>query len=244
MGTLKKIKRLLANRGGFGASLSRAETIERLNPLVRRHMEVNYTHDAAIERRAIGQSGEDEVTNEMHRHQKTARADVGKLRETILSMGGVADNGVDLEPNDFDTDDADAILIDLRERERDLLDAVEAELSMDLPEHQWRTIAILENVRDHTKERLNFLKEHSPSSHRSTPTSKQQRPASSGDDAEKPPKERQAEESISDSAGETGEAQSESHELGRGMDTETPQAEADADPKTASGAERAGDDDT
>ena len=142
------------NKGWAGKSLSREETVERLNPLLRRHVELNYAYDYAI-----GQLGGDEASEQMGRFQKTARNDVGKVRETILSSGGVAYSGVDLEPDAIVLHgERDQMLDQLVEQEQALLDHVREEQSLNGLEHHMRTKAILENLHQNSQERLNFLK--------------------------------------------------------------------------------------
>ncbi|NBB73284.1 MAG: hypothetical protein GVY35_06320, partial [Bacteroidetes bacterium] len=88
--------------------------------------------------------------------QKTARPDVGKLAETVLSAGGTAYNGVELRDVTFDLgeDDTDR-LFTLRDREQALHEAVTDELKEN---HQMRTRAILEVVQGNSAERLDYLK--------------------------------------------------------------------------------------
>ena len=47
--TKNPIVRLLFTRGGIGKSMSRAETIEHLNPLIEQHMRLNRSYEYAIE---------------------------------------------------------------------------------------------------------------------------------------------------------------------------------------------------
>lgn len=145
----------ILNKGGAGRSLSRHESAERLNPVLRRHVELNLAYDDATRR-----IGSVDVTRQMEHFQKKARADVGKLRETIYSMGNVAYTGTDLEPDDVRLgEDDDAMLFALLDREQALLDAVEAELNLKRPNrHHIRTMAILNHVLTNSQERLTYLK--------------------------------------------------------------------------------------
>ena len=142
------------NKGWAGKSLSRQETVERLNPLIRLHVELNHAYSNVAQH-----FSDADFSSELDRLQKTARTDVGKLRETVLSCGGVAYSGVDLEPEDFDFGDSDETMVSrLQEQEQALLDQTEEELGLNGIEHHMRTKAILENLRNHSRERLDFLK--------------------------------------------------------------------------------------
>lgn len=156
--------KLLFNRGGIGPSMSRAETVERLNPLIEQHMRLNKSYNTAIE----GLS-DDDIVEQLSAFQKTARADVGKLAETVLSAGGTAYNGVDLRGVTFDLggDDTD-MLFALRDREQALHDDVTDELDNN---HQMRTRAILEVVQNNSAERLDYLKGQTQRRNRRTPAS-------------------------------------------------------------------------
>ena len=140
------------NKGGAGASISRQETVERLNPLIRQHYVLNHGYDHAI--RTLRDRGLAERLEEM---QWWARADIGKLAETVFSAGGTAYNGTDLEPDHFNLgDDEDELLFQLRDLESNFLDQVLAEGDV---EHHIRTRAVLDNVRAHSEERLALLKD-------------------------------------------------------------------------------------
>jgi len=144
------IKEALLNRGWAGQTLSRSETVDRLNPLVRQHIELNHHYDAAIRH-----CGDERVVDVLERLQKTARADVGKLSETVLSCGGSPYNGTDLEPQDFTLKGS---LLDLFEElhnlETDFNDALADELDL---EHQMRTRGVLDAVKSNSQDRLDAL---------------------------------------------------------------------------------------
>lgn len=145
------MKSLLLKKGWAGKTISRAETIDRLNPLLRQHNEINYTYDAAL-----GRLNDTAVVDRLNQLQRTARNDAGKLSESILSCGGVPESGTDMGPADFDPGNTlkgiAAHLIDL---EQAFLDAIDSERKI---EHQMRTRAILENVKRNTTERLEYFK--------------------------------------------------------------------------------------
>lgn len=156
--------RLLFNRGGFGPSMSRAETIEHINPIIEQHMRLNQCYNQVID----GLS-DDEIVDQLRAFQKTARADVGKLAETVLSAGGSAYNGVELRNVTFDLGETETdMLFALRDREQALQDAVTDDLDAD---HQMRTRAILEVVQKNSAERLDYLKGVTKSRNRRTQAS-------------------------------------------------------------------------
>ncbi len=156
--------RLLFNRGGFGQSMSRAETIEHVNPILEQHTRLNRCYNQVID--ALS---DDEIASELQAAQKTARADVGKLAETVLSAGGTAYNGVDLRGVTFDLGETETdMLFALRDREQALHDAVTDDLDEN---HQMRTRAILEVVQANSAERLDYLKGITKRRTRRTPTS-------------------------------------------------------------------------
>ena len=91
----------------------------------------------------------------LKRLQKTARTDVGKLSETVLSCGGSAYNGTDLSPEDFTLKGSLSELFeDLHDLETDFNDALADELDL---EHQMRTRGVLEAVKSNSQDRLNAL---------------------------------------------------------------------------------------
>ena len=144
------LKDLIFQKGGIGVSLSRQETVERLNPLIQEHMALNHTYAYAI-----NHTSEAEVSERLASFQKKARVDVGKLMETVLSAGGVAYNGVDMEPEDYTLND-DNLLFELRDREKAWQDRLNDELSEH--NHQIRTKAVLTLLRDNSAERLDYLR--------------------------------------------------------------------------------------
>jgi hypothetical protein len=144
------MKDLLLKKGWAGRTMSRAESVERLNPLLRAHHELNYTYDAAIARLSGDES------TELSRLQRTARADGGKISESILSLGGRPESGVDMDPASFDPgSDRGSILQRLLEMERSFADKVAAESKF---EHQMRSRAILGNTESNARKRLDYLK--------------------------------------------------------------------------------------
>ena len=153
----------ILNKGGAGVSLSRAATVERLNPIIEQHYHLNHAYEAAIR-----QLGSGPYTERFGADQRYARADIGKLAETVFSMGGVAYNGTELEPGHYDrTGSEDDTLFHLLDQEEDFQRLVSSEMKHK-PQHQVRTLAILQNVQTHSQERLNFLREHTRTRRRAT----------------------------------------------------------------------------
>jgi len=144
------IKEVLLNRGWAGRTLSRSETVDRINPLIRQHIELNHHYSAAIRH-----CTDERVVDVLERLQKTARTDVGKLSETVLSCGGSAYNGTDLSPEDFTLQGSLSELFEeLHDHETDFNQALADELDL---EHQMRTRGVLEAVKSNSQDRLNAL---------------------------------------------------------------------------------------
>jgi hypothetical protein len=147
------IKEAILGRGWAGKTITRAETVERLNPLLRQFLTLNHYYQSAIRSHS-----DRAVTEALQRVQKTARADVGKLSESILSAGGTPENGTDLEPDDFTLADDDLeMLTELEDLETDFREALTHERQE--VEHQMRTRGILEALKSNSTERLELLRD-------------------------------------------------------------------------------------
>lgn len=140
-------------KGRMGRTISRAETAERVNPLLEKHVWLNHYYRYAsehLENRALAER--------LAAEQRTARTDVAKLSETVLSAGHVPFSGTDIEPEALDLGSEDAeILGQVQEAEEELHDALAAEL--DEIEHQMRTRAILDVVKTNSERRLKALRD-------------------------------------------------------------------------------------
>lgn len=148
---LKEVKQVLLKKGWAGRTISRQETIERLNPLIEQHMALNHAYNYVIDG-----CTEQDVIDHLAGFQKIARVDVGKLMETVFSCGGIAYNGVDMEPEDYALDEEDTeMLFQLRDLEQAFRDALAGE---DELEHQMRTRALLTLLQTNSQERLDYLK--------------------------------------------------------------------------------------
>ncbi|NND71255.1 MAG: hypothetical protein HKN43_06730 [Rhodothermales bacterium] len=144
------MKSILLKKGWAGKTISRAETIERFNPIIKKHIVLNRFYDAAIR-----DLDHDEHTKQFTLDQRTARADVGKLCETVFSCGGVAYSGTDLDPEAVSSGSSlEDVMFNLFDLETDLQDAISEEESI---EHQMRSRAILGVVKTHSAERYKYL---------------------------------------------------------------------------------------
>ncbi len=144
------LKELLLRKGWAGKTISRAETVERLNPIIRQLTLLNHTYDAFV--RSHQSAG---LASKLDDLQKIARMDVGKLAETVFSCGGTAYSGTDVDPADFTASrDMAAAVTDLAEKERAFIAAIENESEV---EHQMRTRAILSVVKSNAEARLTAL---------------------------------------------------------------------------------------
>lgn len=146
------LKEAFLKKGWAGRTISREETVARINPLLKRHRELNHYYDYAISH--CSDSG---VAAALAAQLKVARMDAGKLAETVFSNGGTAYNGTDLEPEAFTLPDGDdALLFALYDRERAFLDVLKAEAGV---EHQMHTRAILGVVEANSLARVDLLKQ-------------------------------------------------------------------------------------
>lgn len=143
------IKDAFLNKGWAGRTINRAETIERFNPLIRMHHELNRAYNHAISR-----VSDPEVAGRFEAYQRIARADIGKLSESVLSAGGVAYNGVNLEARDSVSDDEESIIRNLQDLEEEFQRRLNDEVGEN---HQIRSRAILSVVQANSSDRLNYL---------------------------------------------------------------------------------------
>jgi hypothetical protein len=144
------IKEALLGRGWAGKTISRSDTVDHINPLIEQHIVLNHHYGAAIRH-----CDDERVVDVLKRLLKTARTDVGKLSETVLSCGGSPYNGTDLEPDDFTlTGSLLDLFEELHDLETDFNDTLSEELDL---EHQMRTRGVLEAVRSNSSDRLDAL---------------------------------------------------------------------------------------
>ncbi len=156
------LKEAFLQKGWAGRTISRAETIERLNPVLEQLLGLMHAYQYVIDH-----IGDPALAERLEALQKTLRADAGKLSETILSCGGVSYTGVDLESDQFNLGDTDeAMLFNVLDQEQAFQAMIGEEKDV---EHQIRTRAILGVVAQNSDERLTFLKEHTRHRRRPTP---------------------------------------------------------------------------
>ena len=148
------LKEAFLNKGWAGTTMSRAETTERINPLIRQHAELNHAYAFAT-----SHVSDREAAAQLEALQKTARADVGKLRETVYSAGGVAYTGVEQEPGDYTLgsggEDEAEMIRQLNEKEEQFQQLLTDELKEN---HQIRTRAILSVVQANSLARLESVR--------------------------------------------------------------------------------------
>lgn len=90
------IKELVLRKGWAGKTISRDETAERLNPLLRSLIELMHTYSSALETCDAGQEA-----RTVDEFLSVLRTDIGKMSETIHSCGLPAYSGTDIEPGSF-----------------------------------------------------------------------------------------------------------------------------------------------
>ncbi len=143
---IKEIKALLLKKGWAGQTISREETVARLNPLLKQHVSLGHLYGQAGDR-----ADDPAMADELHAIQRNTRADMDKLAETVLSCGGTAYSGagrVSVRPLEADLWPA------LVQQERALHNALQAETAID---HQIRTEAVIRRCTRSSDNRLGFL---------------------------------------------------------------------------------------
>lgn len=147
------LQRLLSpvlKQGGAGASLSREETVSRVNPIIETHARLLHYYQFAIENTTDATAAE-----ALRTVLRTARMDVGKLCETVFSAGGTPFSGTSIEPGTLTLEgQGPDVLRNLEVKEKELLAQVEGENAV---WHQIRTQAILGVVKKNSEARLNVL---------------------------------------------------------------------------------------
>lgn len=145
------ILRPILNRGGAGFSMSRPETVEHFNRILRQHQQLINSYDAALRDLA-----DRDIAATIEPVMNRLRTELAKLRETVLANGGAAPSGIDLDPATVHLGSTDYdILQALSEQERAYRDALQAEI--DRPNHQMRSYAIIENNHKGSLARLDVL---------------------------------------------------------------------------------------
>lgn len=143
------LKEVFLQKGWAGRTISREETVDRLNPIIRIMAEMLYRYAAVRDAMPA------EDRREIDRVIKTFRADIGKMAETVFSCGGTAYSGTELDPDEFNTG------TDGWKSVRDAEDVLAAALSEEQKvEHQMRTRAILAKVAENHQDRMNLIRSH------------------------------------------------------------------------------------
>jgi bacterioferritin (cytochrome b1) len=146
------VLRPLLNKGGAGSYISRAETAERLLPLVEQHNRLLQAYHYALERLQDGAARE-----HLEALMPGARTHAAKLNETVYSAGGTPPLGTHLGPGETGRGDTDAeMLHHVLDLERDHHGALAEEI--DAVHHQERTRAILGHVARGSEARLEALR--------------------------------------------------------------------------------------
>lgn len=147
--TIKEIKSTILRKGWAGKTISRGETVQKLNPLIEAHVALNHAYTSLLPLLTS-----DDVKQELAAILKTARLDVGKLMEVVFSCGGTAFNGTSIEPGAFALS-RDHALTELRKREEVFRELLSAERPI---EHQIRTEAVLTRLLTNSDLRLLFIR--------------------------------------------------------------------------------------
>ncbi|GAB5519287.1 MAG: hypothetical protein RhofKO_15380 [Rhodothermales bacterium] len=146
------VKDLFLQKGWAGTTIDRPATVDRVNPLIERHLRLNHGYEYAIRT-----STDAQFAAQLGLFQRIARMDAGKMAEIVYSNGGVAFNGTQLEANQFDLGTGDAIAYQLLDAEQAFQDALQAEF--DAGDHHMRTRGVLTAIQRNSAERLDYLKE-------------------------------------------------------------------------------------
>ena len=181
-------------KGRMGRTISREETAERLNPILQQHVWLNHYYRHATERLENAHLA-DHLAEEL----RTARSDVGKLNETILSAGHTPFSGTGIEPDEIEMSrEGDyGLLYDLLDAEQDFLDTLRAEGDI---EHQMRTRAILDVLKTNSERRLDALKQATEGHRRPSESLHATRPAEKAEPSVQ--EEPEAEQDMKDERGE------------------------------------------
>lgn len=151
--------RPILNKGGAGRYISREHTVERLQPVAQRHLDLMYEYEGILGGMASGASKE-----RLEAMMPYLRTEVAKMSETILSLGGTPPNGVRRTPGGavgVADDMAGRSMADrvdaLRDAETDFSGAIRDEV--DSVHHQERTRAILTHNAEASDARVGLLRD-------------------------------------------------------------------------------------
>lgn len=145
--------RPVLNKGGAGNYITRAESVERLRPLIADQLTLlrDYDHVAKRLQNAGASLRFQEVV------LPNIRTELNKLYETILSLGGSAPTGAEMDWTASGLDGSDSELVKaLLDRDQAFGDRMREE--MEAVHHQERTRAIIGHNADKSNDRLNMLR--------------------------------------------------------------------------------------
>ncbi len=141
------------NKGGAGISISRHESLRRVNPFIAEQIALVRRYDALL-----GRTARPERLTGLAPLLRTARTDFAKLSEVVLSLGGVPEHVVSTGELPVDADPDERLeMRRLLDQERAFGDRLDGEF--DGVEHQIHTSAVLNVVRENSRERTRFLED-------------------------------------------------------------------------------------
>ncbi|GMQ81426.1 MAG: hypothetical protein BMS9Abin05_0857 [Rhodothermia bacterium] len=143
------IKNLVLQKGWAGKTISRVETAERVNALIRPLVDLLLLYNDSLR-----VSADSTDMSAVQQAMPILRADIGKLAETVHSSGAVAYSGA--EPTGASPPGKESNWSAVLEREAAFSDTVSKEKEI---EHQMRTRAILANVVTNSIHRQELVKQ-------------------------------------------------------------------------------------
>lgn len=144
--------RPILNKGGAGRYISREESVERLRPMMERHLDLLQAYDRELAALPAGPAKE-----QIEAMMPYLRTETAKISETVLSLGGATKTGVDREPLAPAPGLADRKRVELLiDDERDFARTLREEV--DVVHHQERTRAILTHNAEASDSRLDLLR--------------------------------------------------------------------------------------
>lgn len=143
------IKDLILQKGWAGKTISRAETADRVNRLIRPLVELLRLYNAAI-----ADTGDSANLSAVQQVMPILRADIGKLAETVHSAGAVAYSGA--EQTDVSFAELEIDWSNVLENEAVYSERVSDEKAI---EHEMRTRAVLANIVANSVRRQELVKQ-------------------------------------------------------------------------------------
>lgn len=143
--------RPLLNKGGAGRYISREESVERLQPIAQRHLDLLMAYDAHL-----GELPDGPARQEVEAMMPYLRTEVAKMSETILSLGGTPPSGAGVPASTAGAASDRDRLQGFLDAEKDFSGALRDEV--DVVHHQERTRAIIEHNADASQARIELLR--------------------------------------------------------------------------------------